>query len=101
MGLDPQNNKADLIFNMSCCSWRELYKMLGQAMAGNSGYRQEDVEAAIFERVDLPLFENGRIVKLDFPADTPPTVRERVVHIHAEVCKRWGCDPSWDRDPKA
>ena len=99
--LDPTHNRADLIFNMSCCSWHQLYQMLGQAMTGASGYRQEDVEAGIFEKIYLPLFQNGRIVKLSFLPDTPTAVRERVVQIHAEVCGRWGCDPSWDWDPKA
>jgi hypothetical protein len=75
--------------------------MLAQAMAGQFGYRQEDVEAGIFEKIYLPLFQNGRIVKLSFLPDTPTAVRERVVQIHAEVCGRWGCDPSWDWDPKA
>lgn len=101
MSLNPDRNRADLIFNMSCCSWHQLYQMLAQTMAGTSGYRLEDIEAGIFEKIDLPLFQNGRIVKLDFPPDTPKAVRERVVQIHAEVCKRWGCDPSWVRDPKA
>lgn len=101
MDRDPQHNRADLIFNMSCCPWLQLYHILGLAMAGAYGYQAEDVEAAIREKIDLPLFQDGSIVKLVFPPDVPLTVQGRVVQIHAEVCRAWGCDPSWDRDPKA
>lgn len=99
--IDPDRYREDLIFNMTCCPFSQLYRMLAQAMAGSSGYRKEDIEEAIREKINLPIFQNGTIIRLDFPPNTPTAIRERVVQIHAEVCKRWGCDPSWTRDPKA
>lgn len=99
--INPDINQEDLIHNMSCCPFSQLYEMLAQATAGSSGYRKEDIEAAIREKIDLPLFQNGTIVKLNFPPNTPTAVRERVVQIHAKVCASWGCDPSWSHDPKA
>jgi hypothetical protein len=99
--INPDLFRVDLIHNMICCPFSQLYEMLAHAMAGPSGYRKEDIEAAIREKIDLPLFQDGTIVRLDLPSDTPKAVRERVVQIHADVCARWGCDPSWSRDPKA
>ncbi len=103
--MNPDLYPEDLIHNMTCCPFSQLYEMLARAMAGSSYkgfmYQKEDIEAAIHEKIYFPLFQDGTIVKLSFPPDTPIAVRERVVQIHAEVCAIWGCDPSWDRDPKA
>ncbi len=95
-----QIERDDLRHRLLCCPFKQLLELLAQAQT-ESGYEEKDIEAALREKIDLPLFNNGTIVKLDFPSDTPTRVRERVVQIHAEVCKSWGCDPSWDRDPKA
>jgi hypothetical protein len=97
----PDLRREDLIHNMTCMSFWDLFAMLGEVMDGGCRYDLEDIEAAIREKVYFPIYQNGTIVKLTFPANTPEKVKERAVQIHAEVCRSWGCDPSWSRDPKA